>query len=201
MTPVLAVEDPDLARSMLSLVFGFVQLDNGHMAFGDQSVAVVRIGELPDGMLRSPLDHVAFSIPDADEACATFMARGGKLSRAFTPEGPKEILEFWDHGVRFVFFDGPDGWPMEFCMKKGAKGSGRHDHFAIRTADLSVKEAQLGLLGGVAVARHVLCTESGTVNVSFIAIGLRMFELFDEGPYPAIEPDRGWIGFIPTAQP
>lgn len=196
MIPVLAVDDPDLAREMLARVFGFMPAGNGCMAFGDQSVAVIHAGEVPNGILRRPLDHVAFAVSDADEACAAFLARDGHLARAFTPDGPRDILEFWDNGVRFVFFDGPEGWPLEFCMKKGRPGRTGHDHFAIRTADIGADEARLRTIGAALVARHRLCTETAPVNVRFLALGTDMFEVFDEGPYPYVDPDRGWIGLF-----
>ena len=196
MIPVLAVEDPVSAREMLARVFGFVPAGGGCMALGGQSVAVIRWGAVPDDLLRIRLDHVAFATADADATCAEFDARGAHLARAFTPDGPRDIPEFWDNGVRFVFFDGPDGWPLEFCMKKGRPGRTGHDHFAIRTADIGADEARLRTIGAALVARHRLCTDTAPVNVRFLALGTDMFEVFDEGPYPFVDPDRGWIGLI-----
>jgi hypothetical protein len=166
------------------------------MAFGDQSVAVIHAGEVLDGMLRVPLDHVAFAVSDVDEACATFLERDGHLARAFTPDGPRDIPEFWDNGVRFVFFEGPEGWPLEFCMKRAGSGRTGHDHFAIRTADIGADEARLRTIGAALVTRHRLYTEAAPVNVRFLALGTDIFEVFDEGPYPYVDPDRGWIGLL-----
>ena len=181
---------------MLARVFGFVPGGNGCMEFGGQSVAVVHAGDVPNGMLRIPLDHVAFAVSDADETCAAYLARDGHLARAFTPDGPRDIPEFWDNGVRFVFFDGPDGWPLEFCAKKGTPGRAGHDHFAIRTADIGADEARLSSIGATPVAHHRLSSETGSVEVRFLALGTDMFEVFDEGPHPDVDPDRGWIGLL-----
>ncbi|RYG90042.1 VOC family protein [Loktanella sp. IMCC34160] len=196
MIPVLAVDDPESAREMLARVFGFVPNDHGCMALAEQSVAVIRTGDTPSGMLRIPLDHVAFAASDADETCAAIQARGGHLSRSFTPDGPRDIPEFWDNGVRFVFFDGPDGWPLEFCMKNGIPDRSGHDHFAIRTTDIGAAEARLRAIGAAPVAGHRLSTETGWVEVRFLALGADMFEVFDEGPHPDVDPDRGWIGLL-----
>lgn len=198
MIPVLAVSDPDTACAMLARVFGFAPRENSFMMFGSHAVAVVRIGAVPGGMLRMPLDHVAFSVTDADQACLQFMARGGKLARSFTPDGPKDIPDFWDHGVRFVVFDGPGGWPFEFCMKKGGASGEGHDHFAIRTADVTIAVAALGNIGCIPAAHHRLGSEEGSIEVQFMALGSHMFEVFAEAPYPNIDTDRGWIGLLPS---
>jgi catechol 2,3-dioxygenase-like lactoylglutathione lyase family enzyme len=196
--PVLAVSDPEAACAMLARVFGFEPRENGMMLFGSHAVVVVSIGAVPCGMLRMPLDHVAFSVTDADQACLQFMTRGGKLARLFTPDGPKDIPEFWDHGVRFVFFDGPDGWPFEFCMKKGCAGGEGHDHFAIRKADIATAITALSSIGCMPVAHHRLGRGERSVEVQFMALGSHMFEVFAEGPYPDIDADRGWIGLLPS---
>lgn len=198
MIPVLAVEDPVSAREMLARVFGFVPAGGGCMALGGQSVAVIRWGAVPDDLLRIRLDHVAFATADADATCAEFDARGAHLARAFTPDGPRDIPEFWDNGVRFVFFDGPDGWPLEFCRKNGTPGRAGHDHFAIRTADIAAVEDRLVALGALPIAHHRLGSGTGPVEVRFLALGPDVFEVFDEGPFAGGEPDRGWIGFLPT---
>lgn len=196
MIPVLAVNEPDLAREMLARVFGFTPARNGCMAFGDQPVAVIHVGEVSNSVFRQPLDHVAFAVSDVDKVCATFLARGGHLATTSTPDGPRDIPEFWDNGVRFVFFEGPEGWPLEFCMQKGRPARTGHDHFAIRTADIGADEARLRTIGATPVARHRLSTETARVNVRFLALGTDMFEVFDEGPYPYVDPDRGWVGLI-----
>lgn len=166
MIPVLAVSDPEAACAMLAGVFGFEPRENGVMMFGNHAISLVQIGAVPGGMLRMPLDHVAFSVTDADRAHLQFMARGGNLARSFTPDGPKDIPEFWDHGVRFVFFDGPDGWPFEFCMKKGAATGQGHDHFAIRKANITTAVTALGNIGCIPVAHFGSVVEKDLLRSS-----------------------------------
>ena len=195
---VLAVSDPEAACGMLARVFGFEPRENDMMVFGNHAAVVVRIGAAPRGMLRMPLDHVAFSVNDADHARLQFITRGGKLAKLFTPDGPEDIPEFWDHGVRFVFFDGPDGWPFEFCMKIGAVAGEGHDHFAIRKADITTAITALSNVGCIPVAQHRLGSGERSVEVQFMALGSDMFEVFAEGPYPDIDAERGWIGLLPS---
>lgn len=197
MIPVLAVDDPEAARTMLARVFGFTSHLNGFMKFGNQSVAVVPIGAVPNGMMQLRLDHVAFSVADVDQAYFRFMEQGGKLARSFTPDGPKDIPDFWDHGVRFVFFDGPDGWPFEFCMKKGSGSIEGHDHFAIRFADITKAIQEVSRIGGTPIAYHRLGNRKEPVEVQFMALGRCIFEVFAEGPYHKIDSERGWIGLLP----
>jgi catechol 2,3-dioxygenase-like lactoylglutathione lyase family enzyme len=196
--PVLAVSDPEAACAMLARVFGFEPRENSVMMFGNHAISLVQVGAVPVGMLRMPLDHVAFSVTDADRAHLQFMARGGNLARSFTPDGPKDVPEFWDHGVRFVFFDGPDGWPFEFCKKKGAATGQGHDHFAIRKANITTAVTALGNMGCIPVAHYRLGRGERSVEVQFMALGSHMFEVFAEGPFADVETDRGWIGLLPS---
>ncbi len=198
MIPVLAVSDPEAACAMLARVFGFEPRENSVMMFGNHAISLVQVGAVPVGMLRMPLDHVAFSVTDADRAHLQFMARGGNLARSFTPDGPKDVPEFWDHGVRFVFFDGPDGWPFEFCKKKGAATGQGHDHFAIRKANITTAVTALGNMGCIPVAHYRLGRGERSVEVQFMALGSHMFEVFAEGPFADVETDRGWIGLLPS---
>ncbi len=99
--------------------------------------------------------------------------------------------------MRFVFFDGPEGWPMEFCAKVGAPRPEGHDHYAIRTPDLDAAEARLAALGAKPVAQHLLAGASGPVHVRFCTAAGTVFELFDEGPFPQPDPAHGWIGLLP----
>lgn len=198
MIPVLAVSDPEASCAMLARVFGFEPRENGVMMFGNHAISLVKIGNVPGRMLRMPLAHVAFSVTDADRAHLQFMARGGNLASSFTPDGPKDIPEFWDHGARFVFLDGPDGWPFEFCMKKGVASREGHDHFAVRTADITKTVSALDDMGCRPVAHHRLGSEEKSVEVQFMALGSHMFEVFAEGPFPDVDTDRGWIGLLPS---
>lgn len=199
MVPILAVEDPDAARLELAATFGFDQISAGRMAYGDQQIAIISKGDNLPGMLPMRLDHVAFSTPDVDILHSRISARGGRLASGFTPNGPKNISEFWANGVRYVFFDGPDGWPFEFCAKIGTIESRGHSHFAIRTPDLDSMESRLVHAGADRVACYELADGANSISVRFLGLSGYTFELFDEGPHIHPDPLRGWIGLIPMA--
>lgn len=203
MTPILSIADPAAARRHLVEVLGFQSAGDDTVAFGDQQIRLCRPDAVPAGMLPLPLDHLALRVDDVDAQMHRLRAQGGRLTTGFTPEGPVEIAAFWDQGVRFVFFDGPEGWPLEFCRpwaERHAHAPG-HDHFGMRVADLDALdalEARLTDLGATRLARHVLEGGARPVNVRFLGLGTRIFEIFDEMPAPLPPRDgRGWIGLLP----
>jgi catechol 2,3-dioxygenase-like lactoylglutathione lyase family enzyme len=199
MIPVLAVNDPAAARRTLAELFGF-KGDGPIMTLGGQSIVLAAPGETPEKFIPLRLDHVALSVADADESCRAYLARGARLSSAFTPDGPKEIPEFWDGGVRFVFFDGPEGWPLEFCaLKVAAQNSSGvgHGHYGIRRKGFEAALGELALLGAVQIARHRLGGGDAAVNVSFLQLRSAVLEVFDEPPFaPASQ--TGWVGLVPA---
>lgn len=200
MIPVLAVNDIARAQDTLAGQFGFRSLGPGRMAVGTASIVIVPIGAPPDGLIVLPLDHVAFQVPDADRACRTFLDKGAQPDPHFTPDGPREIAAFWEHGVRFIFFHGPDGAPFEFCAKNAVSPPSDicHSHFAIRAADLDMAEAQIEALGARRIAHHQLAGGLRPVNVRFLQGGSDIFELFDEAPVVVRSDQSGWIGLLPN---
>ncbi len=198
MRPVLAVDDPAKALRQLVQVLGLVAEDATTARFGDQRICLCPADTPPPGLIPLRLDHVALRIGDADACRQRIEARGGQLSASFTPSGPSEIAAFWDNGVRYVFFDGPEGWPVEFCARMGLPDvSEGHDHLAIRTPNLDGVEAALAAMGAARVAQHVLGSGDAAVEVRFVKLGETMFELFDEPPIPTAAGPGGWIGFLP----
>lgn len=198
MIPVLAVEDSGAALRHLTQVLGLVAEDAATARFGDQRIRLCPLGAPPQGLIRLRLDHVALGIADADRQQGRLLARGARLSGRFTPDGPAEIAAFWENGVRYVFFDGPEGWPVEFCARIGhADAGGGHDHLAIRTEDLDGTEAMLGRLGAGRIARHLLAGDEAPVEVRFLSRGGTVFELFDEPPVMPDPGEAGWIGLLP----
>ena len=195
MIPVLAVTDREAAKRMLRDVFKFEQTSPDRMQLGDQAVMLCDTGAAPADLVQLPFDHLALSVVDADAALAEFTARGAELDTAFTPDGPAEIPAFWSNGVRFVFFQGPDGAPFEFCQKLGDESGPAHSHYGLRTSVLDQTEGDLLARGATRVARHVL---PGTppVEVRFLKRGDEVFELFDEVPKSAPTDNTGWIGVI-----
>ena len=198
--PVLAVADPETAKAALRRHFGFEPAGKGRIKLGSQHIAVVPTGNLPEGMVSLRLDHVALAVADADAVQSTFAERGAELHRSFTPDGPRDIAEFWRDGVRFVFFQAPDGWPLEFCTRNGRGAMAAdfgHDHYAIRSPDIAAVERDLAKAGVVPLARHCLAGANGPVNVAFLKLGATVFELFDEAPFAAHGTrDGGWVGLI-----
>ena len=195
MIPVLALRDPGQAKRVLRGMFGFAETAPDRMALGDQAILLCDIGTAPAGLVDMPFDHLALSVTSADEARDDFSARGAELDPDFTPDGPVEIPEFWSNGVRFVFFRGPGRAPFEFCQKFGEETGPGHSHYGIRTPMLDDTEAALQARGATRIARHLLPGDP-PVEVRFLALGDRIFELFDAPPLAAAAPDGGWIGFI-----
>ncbi|WP_376871051.1 hypothetical protein [Albirhodobacter sp. R86504] len=195
--PVLALADPEAGIAQLCEAFGFKDLGQGRVGYGDLTVLVSDGAEGLSGFLPLRMDHLALKVPDLGPVLAQMPT---KFSRV-TPEGPREIEEFWETGVRYVFFDAPEDWPLEFCTLRGGGGRAHGlDHFGLRVATLAPFEATLESMGAVCVARHQL----GAVNVSFLRRAGQVFELFDEPPVEGARtvadgdlPLRGWCGFVP----
>ena len=199
MIPVLAVKDPVAACHMLAAQFGFVQVGPGLMGFGTAQIAVVDGTALPGALIPLRLDHVAFAVPDADAVYRSFSAAGAVLDPNFTPAGPRDIPQFWDQGVRFVFFRGPQGAAIEFCAKTATGPVERgHDHFAIRHPDLDQAEDALDAFGPIRIAQHILPGTAHPVSVRFLQAGPVVFELFDEAPVVTHTPLSGWVGLLPA---
>lgn len=199
MIPVLAVNDPETARRALADYFDFKPTDDAHMKLGDQKIAIVRAGDRHSGLIEMRLDHIALRTFDADATRVRLEMRGAILSRDFTPEGPRDISEFWDFGVRFVFFDGPEGWPLEFCARNGISSNSRsegHDHIAIRTKDLDAVEARLDAFGATRVAEYKIEGDAAPVFVRFLRTEHSLFELFTEPEFRAPTSGSGWIGLL-----
>lgn len=55
------------------------------------------------------IDHIAFDVPDVDEAMSTLKKNGFHVM-----EDKPVRLNFWKHGVKFFFITGPDGERLEF---------------------------------------------------------------------------------------
>ncbi|SLN23276.1 Glyoxalase-like domain protein [Aquimixticola soesokkakensis] len=199
MIPILAVQNVDAACDQLVEVFGFARIEAGLLAFGDQQVFVAKAGALPEGSVAQGLDHLALRVPDVDGLQARVTRAGGVVSQQFTPDGPREIAAFWG-GVRFVFFDGPEGWPIEFCMRRdGSITEQGHDHYGIRCVDVAQTAADLAQkFAPTQVAAVHLLAGTPPVDVRFLAAGAQMFELFDEPQVRAPQAGAGWVGFLPV---
>ena len=203
MIPVLAVTDPLAARLYLEKTLGFRAAADGHMAFGDTEIAVVAADARPDDLIAMEFDHIAFQVPDADACCRRCLAAGAGLDRRFTPDGPRDIPEFWTQGVRFVFFTGPEGAPFEFCARNDPsadQGEG-HSHFALRSPSPDALATCLLTMGAREIASHTLAGQAGPVSVRFLQSGKDIFELFDDPPFAESPASTGWIGLLPDRLP
>lgn len=196
MIPVLYVRNPDTAFRQIEENFGF-EISGNLACLGDQSIMIVA----PDTRLSNffPLrfDHLAISVPDVDAVHRECVKRGAKLDKNFTPDGPREISAFWESGVRFVFFEGPDLAPIEFCetIGRAQRSNFEHGHYGIRCTNIAQKKSELLPLNATGLASYCLKEHNSVTNVEFLKCGSDILELFDE---PDITPAHhfGWAGFI-----
>lgn len=175
--PELAVTDPAAAAAMLRTVFGFSGTDD-LLHLGTQSIALVR-ADRPAGHGR--IDHLALAVADVDDALAALLARGATLE-ATTPQGPREIAEFWDHGVRYVFLTGPEGARIELCARRATPprpGLPGHDHIGIPCTDIAATEAFFHGLGLMPLASVDLDRPDGRTAVRFLGLGPSVVELYE----------------------
>jgi catechol 2,3-dioxygenase-like lactoylglutathione lyase family enzyme len=205
--PVLSVKDPTLALAWFDALPG-VATDRGRglVHCGDLTLRIATVeADLP-GLRVATIDHLAFRVTNVDALLDVLRRAGVPLHPAFTPDTPREIAEFWDSGVRYVFVQGPEGVPVEFCALRGAASTSGLctglDHLGLRVA--ATDAACLGLIAGGAKerARHHLPTPNGTVEVRFLAERNLIWEVFDEPVPQALDlpaAGTGWIGTIPLA--
>jgi catechol 2,3-dioxygenase-like lactoylglutathione lyase family enzyme len=191
--PELSVADSEGACAMLERVFGFVPRD-GLMCLGDQRVAVVQGAGGGHGVI----DHLALAVADLDKSLVEMRARGAVLDDT-TPEGPREIAEFWDSGVRYVFLRGPEGARIELCARRGGaprSGLPRHDHVGIPCSDIAATEAFFLSLGLSRIAAVDLDRPEGMIPVRFLSAGRGVVELYSPPAHdPASLSPRGlWRG-------
>lgn len=198
MVPVLALRDVAAGLTQLTGRLGFEAIDAQTARFGTQVLRLCPAGMPPEGLIPLRLDHLAFCVASADAIHARLLDLGAHRHPDFTPDGPREIPEFHEKGVRFVFFEGPERGAFEFCETLGAGEVGEgHDHFAIRNDDLEQSAARIAAFGAEETARHIL---PGPVNVRFMRAGYTSFELFDEPSTERRAPAEGFIGFLPASE-
>lgn len=182
--PILALQDEIAGIQLMEQVFGFrvegTSIGIGTiLALGDQRILVA-----PQTTIIGSVQahHLALSVPDVDVAMRECIARGGNLAKSMTPDGPLEISEFWSGGVHYVFFDGPEGALIEFCMKKHESRvtNWGHDHIGVLCTDLDLNDTQekFEASGCNIVAEHTLHRPDGNTQVSFLRRGESVVELF-----------------------
>jgi catechol 2,3-dioxygenase-like lactoylglutathione lyase family enzyme len=174
--PELAVQDLAGAEAMLMTVFGFAR-DGDLLRLHDQRIALVQAYG-PRG--HGGIDHLALSVNDTDAALADLLTRGAVLEET-TPDGPKEIAEFWANGVRYVFLQGPEGARIELCAKRDTPAEAHrpgHDHIGIPCTDIAATAAFFTDLGAKPVASVDLIRAEGTIAVRFLSAGQSVIELY-----------------------
>ena len=190
--PELAVTDPAAARDMLAAIFGFTVA--GDIAtLGTQSVAVVQATGTPS---HGRIDHLALAVNDVDASLAALVARGARLE-ATTPDGPRDIAEFWESGVRYVFLTGPEGARIELCARRGAAprdGLPGHDHIGIPCTDIDATASFFRDLGLAPLAAVDLDRPDGITRVRFLGLGASVVELYQPPAPPAVAGNALWRG-------
>lgn len=176
-TPELAVTDRAAAVSMLTTVFGFTA-QGDRLTLGSQSIALIQAAARP---VHGRIDHLALAVNDVDTALASLRARGAALDDT-TPEGPNDIPEFWESGVRYVFLQGPEGARIELCAKRAAAPRADrpgHDHIGIPCTDIAATAAFFTGLGLVPLAAVTLTRDDGETHVRFLGHGAHVVELYE----------------------
>ena len=88
----------------------------GRCTMMQRDAIVIELYQMPPGELEEiktrgngRIDHIAFDVPDADEAMSILRSNGFHV----VEEMPVK-LNFWKNGVKFFFITGPDGERLEF---------------------------------------------------------------------------------------
>jgi catechol 2,3-dioxygenase-like lactoylglutathione lyase family enzyme len=203
--PVLSVPDPNAALAWFGALPGVtIDWDRGEAHCGDLRIAVLGpdYSDGPD-FRRVAIDHLALRVGDVDRMLGRILESGGQLDTDFTPDGPKEIDEFWGTGVRFAFVTGPGGVPLEICRPRNGisetDGVTGLDHIGLRTTDTGETSAQLISAGAFEIARYDLKATRPPVAVRFLREGNLTWEVFDE-PRPDAQSERrpagAWKGIL-----
>lgn len=198
MIPVLRVKDPVSAGLLLKTQFGFEPSANV-WRLGEQAIRIVAEEEVPDHFISMPFDHLAIAASEIDRRAEHFKSNGAILSKDYTPDGPREISEFWEQGVRYVFFNGPDNAPIEFCEIKGRPHLTQfgHSHIGVRRPSISEAMNEISQFDTKLLASYRLDGGRTPVNVAFVNWENVVLEFFDE-PASMSRGTSCWIGFVPS---
>ena len=181
--PELAVTSVAAAVARLAAEFGFAA-QGTRLTRGDQVIALVP-GQ--PGRGHGMIDHVALKAVDTDAAAAAALRRGAVIDRAVTPDGPVDIAAFWENGVRYQFFEGPEGARLEFCARRGItldRGVGLdaalpgHDHIGLCCRDIDASVQFYQALGFDLAFATILTPAEGPLPVRFMARQGQMLELY-----------------------
>jgi lactoylglutathione lyase len=102
--------------------FGFKEVMAKEFAFGnglaqvsmmERAGVILELYQLPGAERAAkdgPVDHIAFSVDNIDQAFAELKATGMEILEENAPMR----LEFWERGCKFFTIRGPDGEKLEF---------------------------------------------------------------------------------------
>jgi lactoylglutathione lyase len=102
--------------------FGFQEVMAKEFSFGsglaqvsmmERAGVILELYQLPGAERAAkggPVDHIAFSVDDIDQAFAELKAAGMEIIEENAPMR----LEFWERGCKFFTIRGPDGEKLEF---------------------------------------------------------------------------------------
>lgn len=198
--PILSLTDIGSGIDWLSEIFGF-RVEGSRVAMGTTMVLGDQRILVSEGLSVAGaigMHHLALSVPNVDDAMRICLARGGQLAVSMTPDGPLEIAEFWENGVRYVFFEGPEGVLIELCAKIDATSEATwgHSHFGVMCEDVDQERRLFESLGYQKIADHQLERSEGTINVTFLESGRYVMELFSGLQLDLRNSRVGWIGSV-----
>lgn len=172
--PHLQTADLAAAEKLLVDVFGFAP-DGPYLRLGSQRIALITGPQLGHGVI----DHLALAVPDVARTATALMARGAQPDLSVTPDGPKEIAEFWQGGVQYFFLQGPGSARIELCanLAQPAPSLG-HDHIGISCTDITASARFFTDLGARLLSSVNLVRPGGTTEVRFLSFHGSVIELY-----------------------
>lgn len=172
--PQLQTADPDAAERLLMEVFGFAP-DGPCLRLGSQRIALVAGPQTGHGVI----DHLALAVPEVAHTAQALMARGAQPDLSVTPDGPKEIAEFWQGGVQYFFLQGPGSARIELCsnLAQPAPSLG-HDHIGISSTNMAASLRFFTDLGARLLSSVDLSRADGITEVRFLSFHGSVVELY-----------------------
>ena len=171
----LSLMHPEAGTEMLQRVFGFDSI-GGVLRLGTQMLSVTQAS---GPRTHGRIDHIALAVPDIDVALARMTGAGAALDVAVTPNGPKDIPEFWETGIRYVFVSGPEGARIELCQRNtDAVDCTGHDHIGIPCRDIAAMQAFFEAHGATLMASVDLIRDGALIPVRFLAFADGVIELY-----------------------
>ncbi|MFV0431894.1 MAG: VOC family protein [Alphaproteobacteria bacterium] len=196
MIPVLSVTSIEDAKAFFTKKLPFADVGKNHLAYGEDVILLVQQDIWKNNHNITPyhFDHIAFKVIDLDSFAQKKQKQGLKLDANYTADGITSIKEFWQEGVRFIFFKGPDNVPIEFCSQiDGSTTTKGIDHLGVRTQNLDKAQKDFAHLEARIIAEYQL---DGDNNVCFFTANNKMIEAFTAAGHNGMHNGLGWVGYI-----